>query len=138
MPLTGGFSQAGASAADVWAEATRTLTSATALALTFDNARLSITASQTDDTVPATGESDSGQIETVTAFSTSDDFETSPNSGTNFHPWLSFQGTAIRITENANSQGTIIGIGNSTGRYRITTDATAGTRIFHQLITTVS
>ncbi len=106
------------------------------LAITFDNAQLSLTASQTDATTPATGESDSGNVMWTTSISGVDTLETSPDSGSTFsalYPYNTQTG-GMGGTEDASL---LLGIGNSTGRYRVVMDANAGTRIISQTITTL-
>lgn len=107
------------------------------LALTFDNELVSMTASQTDTTTPAVGESDSGQYILNTRIGTTDVINLSSDSGSNFDPLFS-DNSSTGIFGGTESRGTISSIGNSTGRHQIVTSSTAGTRIFHQLITTMS
>lgn len=116
MPLTGGFS------------------GAVQTQITFDNVRISLTASQTDETIPATGESDKGNIVCETTLDTADELAVSANSGTNFAEIFNQQQAQSVVVTSASVA--IIGIGNSTGRYRFTMTATVGTRIIHQMITT--
>lgn len=109
------------------------------LSLTFDNARISMTANQTDETIPATGESDFVTVVNNIPIG-SGNFFVSADSGTNYKqieetigvmtPESFFKVDATVLS--------VSGIGNSTGRYKITSDAVAGTRIFSQDTTTFS
>lgn len=100
---------------------------------TFDNTEFTMTASQTTDIIPATGESDTGLVWVRVAVAT-DDFRLSANSGTNYTavPTVGVMATL----GSAGNVCAIIGVGNSTGRYRIVTDNTVGTRTFARAITT--
>lgn len=97
----------------------------------FDNARFSMTASQTTEIIPATGESDFGHIQCDT-FITGDKLQVSADSGVNYIVPASETWGGSGVSNNP----TIEGYGNSTGRYKVVTSATAGTRIFQRLITT--
>ena len=102
--------------------------------LTFDNARVALTASQSDETIPATGETDNGTFVQETSITGSDTFEISANSGTNYS-------ARSRVEEynsdfSINEAGSfVIGCGNSTGRYRYVATSDVGTR---QLVMTVT
>lgn len=105
------------------------------LELTFDNIRVSLTASQTDATTPASGESDSG-IFILEQKVGGDTIDISGDSGSAF---MAQQGPILGTTMGTNNNNIpIMSIGNSTGRYRYTATADVGTRIFHQIITTMS
>lgn len=106
--------------------------------LTFDNARVSLTASQSDETIPATGESDSGMFSAESSIDTADVFEVSANSGTNFAEALDCQGTRGFLDGITGENIQLANIGNSTARYRVVVTATVGTRIYSQIITTVA
>ena len=105
--------------------------------LTFDNARVALTASQSDETIPATGETDNGTFVQETSIAGADTFEISANSGTNY--------SARSRTETYNSDFSIneagsfvIACGNSSGRYRYVCTADVGTRILIMIVTTES
>ncbi len=105
--------------------------------LTFDNVRTTITASQSDETIPATGESDSGQFLCETPIGSTDAFHMSSNSGSNYATtWTPTAKEAVG--ENAKLIHLLNPIGNSTGRYKWVASATAGSRIFHQMVTTLT
>ncbi len=106
------------------------------ITLTFDNARLQPTQSQEDETIPAVGESDTGTYFVETVQGSADKVSMSADSGSNY------KGTYLEAT---NQLGDVVGnvqfisgIGNSTGRYKLVMDATAGTRVIHQMLTTKS
>jgi len=100
--------------------------------ITFDNERLSLTASTTDTTTPATGESDAGMVIKESANNGfADVFEVSPDSGTNFGVCIGV--TATNVVRSHNDP---YGIGNSTGRYRLVMTADVDTRVYVQAITT--
>ena len=140
MPSIAGFSAGGAAApttAEIWAEATRTLTANPGLALTFDNARTSLTASQTDETIPATGESDNGTLVQEVSITGADTFEISANSGTNYSTRSRVE--VYNSDFSVNQAGSfIIGCGNSTGRYRYVANSDTGTREVVMTTTTLS
>jgi len=104
---------------------------------TFDNTRITLTASQSDATTPATGESDFGNNcqESATA-ATTNVFEMSADSGTNFTPFVAVRGRTDADTLGDNFA--VNGIGNSTGRYRYVMSGSAGTRIYNQMTTTIA
>lgn len=103
--------------------------------ITFDNARISLTASQTDETIPATGESDNGTFVQSTSVAGTDTFEISANSGTNYsaRSRVEVYDSDFSINE---AGSFVIGCGNSTGRYRYVASADVGTRILVMTVTT--
>ncbi len=110
-------------------------TTGSGLTLTFDNQRLSLTASQSDETIPATGELDNGFLLVETAINL-DLFSVSVNSGTNY---IVFDSTMMGKTLNSSKNNLFINtIGNSTGRYKLVATADTGTRIFHFFISTLA
>ncbi len=107
------------------------------LALTFDNALFSLTASQTDATTPATGESDSGYIHCETLIGSTDIAEISADTGSTFSSLTVYNRDSVKFLQL--EDGVLIHfVGNSTGRYRIVASATVGTRLFQMLVTTFS
>lgn len=110
------------------------------LSLTFDNARLSLTASQTDETIPATGESDSVTYLTSTVIGGADNLQISANSGTDYSTIAVLIGvhSAAEFGDQIDTIQSIPAIGNSTGRYRLSMDSTVGTRITIQVVTTIT
>lgn len=103
--------------------------------ITFDNARISLTASQTDETIPATGESDNGTFTQSTSVAGSDTFEISGDSGSNYsaRSRVEVYDSDFSINE---AGSFVIGCGNSTGRYRYVATGDAGTRIIVMTVTT--
>lgn len=102
----------------------------------FDNSDFSMTESQTVEIIPATGESDFGMI-IQRSGTAADTLLFSADSGVNY--------IALTATNLGEKWGTfgqagtgfnILGIGNSTGRYKIVTTATVQTRNFVRIITT--
>ena len=103
--------------------------------LTFDNARISLTASETDETIPATGESDNGTFTQSTSVAGADTFEISGNSGTDYSARSRVE--VYNSDFSINEAGSfVIGCGNSTGRYRYVASADVGTRILVMTVTT--
>lgn len=134
---------------DLWSDITAnvlklnvlgTATEIGGLELTFDNARLALTASQTDTTIPATGENDVVTYIKPASISGSDAFNISVDSGSNFVSAIadSVAGTDTFMNVAAGRAQSVKSIGNSTGRFQIVCDATVGTRDIEQLITTYS
>tara|TARA_R110000823_G_scaffold307969_1_gene431384 strand:+ start:622 stop:1317 length:696 start_codon:yes stop_codon:yes gene_type:complete len=106
--------------------------------ISFDNSTFTMSASQTVETIPATGESDTGFIMVNTGVgSASDDAVfVSSDSGTTYTK--SFTQTSSGSDFNsAGMKVTIDGIGNSTGRYKVVTVSDSGTRKFIKCITTI-
>ena len=111
--------------------------SLTGLVLTFDNVRLALTASQTDETIPATGESDTGLIICETTGGFADALQFSADSGTTYE--------SLRTSDQTNHIGTaegrsvsFNGLGNSAARYKLVMTSDVATRDFMQGVTTVS
>ena len=103
--------------------------------ITFDNARISLTASQTDETIPATGESDNVTFVQSTSIAGIDTFEISANSGTNYSARSRVE--VYNSDFSINEAGSfVIGCGNSTGKYRYVASADVGTRIIVMTVTT--
>ncbi len=103
--------------------------------LTSDNARISLTASQTDETIPAIGESDNGTFTQSTSIAGTDTFEISADSGSNYSARSRIE--VYNSDFSINEAGSfVIGCGNSTGRYRYVASADVGTRILVMTVTT--
>jgi len=103
--------------------------------LTFDNARISLTASQTDETIPATGELDNGTFTQSTSIAGTDTFEISADSGSNYSARSRVE--VYNSDFSINEAGSfVIGCGNSTARYRYVATADVGTRILVMIVTT--
>ncbi len=109
-------------------------TTGAGLALTFDNVRTSLTASQSDETIPATGEFDNGQIVIVSGGQAGDRMQVSADSGSNYSAQSIAQLSSVEF--NDIGEGVTILAGNSTGRYKIVCDATCATRIYSQMVAT--
>ncbi len=105
------------------------------LAMTFDNVRFSQTASQTLDIIPATGESDSGIIIRESG-NYVDVVSISGDSGTTYQIMKPMSADKLNITATGDTVQ-IIGVGNSTGRYRVISSADVETRYYHRIITTL-
>ncbi len=105
--------------------------------ITSDNARLSITQSQTDSTIPASGEMDFVTYVLETFIASGDAFEISADGGSNYTLMNSTQAVAS-FTATVGNSVSIPGIGNSNGRYRIVADGTAGTRVVMQSTITLA
>jgi hypothetical protein len=106
--------------------------------IAFDNARFTMTASQTVEIIPATGESDVGAIHAEVVVGTGDVVQVSSDSGTNYMNQTGRGDSATGGFAAAGEWRPIEFVGNSTGRYRVVTDATVGTRTLQRMITTWS
>ena len=104
---------------------------------TYDNADFSMTASQTVEIIPASGESDTGLIWVRTSIA-ADTLEFSADSGTNYRAInAAVVGSMGRSFGDAGGCYFVLGIGDSTGRYRIVATSGVGTRNIGRAITTV-
>lgn len=101
----------------------------------FDNARFSMTASQTTEIIPATNEADAGHIIVDVLIGLADTVDVSADSGTNYVSKMTSAGVDTSLGL-AGEYVTIEFIGNSTGRYRVVTSVSVGTRQFQRMITT--
>ena len=101
----------------------------------FDNARFTMVASTTVDIIPATNEGDSGMIVLETFVAAGDRISISSNGGTNYVN-MQFRDGVLAVSADGDTMD-INAIGNSTGRYRIVTDGTVGTRVWQRVITTL-
>jgi len=107
--------------------------------ITFDNEIVSMTASTTNTTTPATGECDNGMVVPETVISTSDTFNVSSD-GSDYVQLRELLGVqdAEAALGVAFTLIPVTGMGNSDGRYRMIVDATVGTRTIQQILTTVA
>ena len=105
--------------------------------ITFDNERITLTASQSDATTPASGETDSGVVVAESTIAGSDLFEISADSGSNFAAMTVVGANAIDISV-VNRTISYNGIGNSAGRYRILASSDTGNRTYSKVTTTVA
>ena len=103
--------------------------------LTFDNVKTTLTADQTDETIPATGEADSTHMICDTVIGSTDKFQISSDSGTTYDSMQAVN-TVSEAFAGGNRAPQFMVTGNSTGRYQILASNDAGSRIFQQMTTT--
>ncbi len=110
--------------------------SAGGLIISFDNVRFTMTASQTVEIIPASGEVDNGIIFLESGGDTGNKLYISADSGSNY---VLVTNIITKSTPSFSVTGDVAliqGVGNSTGRYKIVVDSTVVNRVFHRCIVT--